>query len=315
MNDLYALSQLIKSLPFYSVHRDEIHHVYRLLAQDNELHAEGLLNKLKDHFPEVFLALQKNHELFKKHCVDSQRLHDQGVQLVCYGEKNFPRLCYWMADPPLTLMYWGVPAWNDIETLSVVGSREPSFESMQWLEKEFAPFCDSAKPCIVSGGARGVDQKSHSTALRKNLSTVIVLPSGLGALYPDSLREWVQPVLDQGGSFLSEYAFEQKMHKHLFHHRNRMIAALGKVTLLVEARRRSGTLITAQQALALGRPVWVVPGHPLDPHFLGSLDLLTEGAQLIRDAQDLTMYFNSETEAKKMSPAGIARGMEVQHYL
>ncbi|NUN05527.1 MAG: DNA-protecting protein DprA [Bdellovibrio sp.] len=315
MNDLYALSQLIKALPFYSVHRDEIHHLYRLLAQNSELHAEGLLNKLKEHFPEVFLILQKNHELFKKHCTESQRMSEQGVRLICYGEENFPKLCYWMADPPLTLMYWGEPAWNKAECLSVVGSREPSFESVQWLEKEFAPFCDSVKPNIVSGGARGVDQKAHSTALRKNLSTVIVLPSGLGVLYPDSLREWIGPVLDQGGSFLSEYAFEQKMHKHLFHHRNRMIAALGKVTLLVEARRRSGTLITAQQALALGRPVWVVPGHPLDPHFSGSLDLLTEGAQLIRDAQDLTMYFNSEMNSIKASPAGLARAATEQHYL
>jgi DNA processing protein len=199
-----------------------------------------------------------------------------------------------MEDPPLTLSFLGHASWREEKNLSVVGSREPCFESTQWMEKEFSEFCEKSKTSIISGGARGIDQKAHAIALRHHLSTVVVLPSGLASMYPDSLREWVSPILDKGGCFLSEYSYEQKMHKHLFHHRNRLIAALGKATLLIEARRRSGTLITAHQALQLGRPVWVVPGHPLDVHFGGSLDLLTEGAALVRDAEDLFMYFKSE---------------------
>lgn len=315
MNDLYSLSQLIKTHPLYTVQRDEIHHLYRTLGNAGNLHADSLMSGLKDHLPELFAAIQKNHALFKKHCEDSLKLKMQGVQLVCYGEELFPSQCYWMAEPPLTLSFLGSPAWLNERTLSVVGSREPSFESVQWMEKEFAPFCEKEKPCVVSGGARGVDQKSHSTALRKDAATVVVLPSGLGAMYPESLKEWISSVVDQGGCFLSEYAHEQRMHKHLFHHRNRLIAALGKATLLVEARKRSGTLITAQQAIQLGRAVWIVPGHPLDPHFAGSLDLLVEGAQLVRDAQDLSMFFNSELSDDKMSPVGIASSRESTHYL
>ncbi len=149
----------------------------------------------------------------------------------------------------------------------------------------------------------------------KNTNTVVVVPSGLGCLYPDTLKEWITPVLNQGGCFLSEYAFEQKMHKHLFHHRNRLIAALGKATLLVEARKRSGTLITAHQAIQLGRPLWVVPGHPHDPHFSGSLDLLSEGAVMIRDAQDLSMYFTSELSEENLSPVRVEESLELPHYL
>lgn len=315
MNDLYSISQLIKAHPLYTIQRDEIHHLYRTLGNAKNLCAEGLLQELKEHLPELFLALQKNHPLFKNHCEESVKLKMQGVQLVCYGEDVFPQECYWMGEPPLTLSFLGSPAWLNERTLAVVGSREPSFESVQWMEKEFAPFCEKEKPCVVSGGARGVDQKSHSTALRKDSTTVVVLPSGLGNLYPESLKEWISPVIDQGGCFLSEYAYEQRMHKHLFHHRNRLIAALGKTTLLVEARKRSGTLITAQQAIQLGRAVGVVPGHPLDPHFAGSLDLLMEGAQMVRDAQDLSMFFNSELSQEKMSPAGIAGEQEAFHYL
>lgn len=294
MNDLYSLSQLIKAHPLYLVKRDEIHRLYYCLGVTRQLCAESLLREIKDQFPELSEALQKNHTLFKRHCEESLKMRMQGVQLLCYGEDLFPPSCFLMEEPPLTLSYQGSPAWLGERTLSVVGSREPSFESIQWMEKEFAPFCEKEKPCVVSGGARGVDQKSHSIALRKGAPTVVVLPSGLGCLYPESLKEWIGPVLDQGGCFVSEYVFEQRMHKHLFHHRNRLIAALGRATLLVEARKRSGTLITAQQAIQMGRSVLVVPGHPQDPHFSGSLDLLAEGAMIIRDAQDLHMHFEAE---------------------
>ncbi|WP_374030070.1 DNA-processing protein DprA [Bdellovibrio bacteriovorus] len=313
MNDLYSLSQLIKNHPLYTVHRDAIHQLYLRLGRAQELTADVLLCELKELLPELCDALQKNHALFKKHCEESLKLKMQGIQLVVYGEDLFPAACYWMSEPPLTLSYWGSPAWLTQRTLAVVGSREPCFDSIQWMEKEFTTFCDQEKPCVVSGGARGVDQKSHSIALRKSASTVIVLPSGLGQLYPESLYEWKDSVLNGGGCFLSEYVFEQRMHKHLFHHRNRLIAALGKATLLVEAKRRSGTLITAQQALQLGRSLWVVPGHPQDPHFLGSLDLLAEGAGLVRDAQDLSMYFRAELSGENMSPVGIADLSKISH--
>ncbi|MEN0058951.1 MAG: DNA-processing protein DprA, partial [Bdellovibrio sp.] len=198
--------------------------------------------------------------------------------------------------------------------LSVVGSREPCYDSLQWMEKELSAFCEEKKPLIVSGGARGVDQKSHGVALRKKHPTVVVLPSGLENMYPGTLLEWVKPVLDSGGCFLSEYAFTQRMHKYLFHHRNRLIAALGEATLLVEARRRSGTLMTANQAVQMGRPVWVVPGHPHDVHFSGSLDLLSEGALMVRDAQDLSMYFGVENILKNADAAGIVSPEPLSHY-
>lgn len=294
MNDLYSLSQLIKAHPLYSVQRDEIHHLYLDLANRDRLNPENLMSELKGLWPDLFLSLQKNHQLFKVHCQETLRLSKQGVHFVCYGESTYPSSFYWMTDPPLTLSFLGAASWINYKTLASVGSREPSIESAQWMEKEFAPFCELANPCIVSGGARGIDQKSHGIALRKGCATVVVLPSGLGVMYPEALKEWISPVLDKGGCFVSEYAFEQRMHKHLFHHRNRLIAAFGQGTLMVEARKRSGTLITAQQTVSLGRPVWVVPGHPLDPHFGGSLELLSDGAQVVRDAQDLFLFFNSE---------------------
>lgn len=314
MNDLYSLCQLIKSHPLFNVQRDSILSLFYSLKMRSSLNPETLLANLKLLFPDLYEAIQKNHELFKKHCADSLKLKLGGIQLVCYGEDLYPASCYLMMDPPLTLSYIGAPAWLSEKNLAVVGSREPCFESVQWMEKEFAPFCEQERICVVSGGARGIDQKSHSVALRKGLPTIAVLPSGLESIYPESLKEWIEPIINNGGCLLSEYAYEQKMHKHLFHHRNRLIAALGKATLLVEARKRSGTLITAQQSLNLGRPVWIVPGHPLDPHFAGSLDLLMEGAQAVRDAQDLSMMMKAELSVRKSSPAGLVTQESFLHY-
>ncbi|WP_413584628.1 DNA-processing protein DprA [Bdellovibrio sp. HCB274] len=313
MTEIFALSQLIKANPLYTVHRDEIHQIYLRLARSESLNELQLRQTLHEYFPSMAEYLEKNHALFKTHCAELLQWQMQGVQFLSYGESLYPSQCYRMADPPLTLSYRGSPAWMIERSISIVGSREPSAESLRWMEQELALFMELQLPFVVSGGARGVDQKAHSLALRKNCQTAVVLPSGLGEIYPSSLVDWITPVLDQGGCFLSEYDPKQMMHKRLFHHRNRLIAALGSVTLLVEARRRSGTLITAHQAAELSRPVWVVPGHPLDPHFLGGLDLLLDGAQLVRDAQDLSTLFHSELLSDKFQAAGIVGISGINH--
>lgn len=294
MTDLYCLSQLIRNHPYYIQAKDEIHVLYRALSRLDQLGPAELLSQLDLHHPQLYRDIRRQHEAFEEHWEQLVRLKFAGIQFVCYGEPLYPSGCYLMEDPPLLLSYLGSPAWSGERTIAVVGSREPSAESLQWMESQFSLFCETQRPCVVSGGARGVDQKAHGLSLRKFCPTIVVLPSGLGSMYPSSLQEWIEPIRAQGGCFISEYAYDQRMHKHLFHHRNRLIAALGRGTLLIEAKRRSGTLITASQSIQLGKPVWVVPGHPLDPHFTGSLDLLSEGAQLVRDAEDMNMFFSSE---------------------
>ncbi|MNJ94618.1 hypothetical protein D3C87_123200 [compost metagenome] len=313
MYDLYSLSQIIKAHPTYSLNRDAVHGLYRRLGEQQNLNGTTLLHELALLWPPLATFLNENQILYQKLLEETDALRKKGFQFVTYGEELFPLSCYWMQEPPLTLSFFGEPAWLGERSLAVVGSREPAEASLTWMEREFAHFCEENQVCIVSGGARGVDQKAHGLSLRKNNSTIVVLPSGLGEIYPRSLQDWMKPVLQGGGCFLSEYAHQQVMHKYLFHHRNRLIAALGSSVLLVEARRRSGTLITAQQALQLGRAVGIVPGHPLDPHFGGSLDLLSEGAFLVRDAQDLTMFFNSELRSENDDGALVVGENESAH--
>lgn len=292
MVDLIALCMVVKNLPAAKIYNDEILKLLKDSMKDNDS-LSCFLQSLASSYPDIAQALKASTESYKAAYEEIQRVFARNINITFYGHELYPQSCYAMEDPPWVLSYVGTPCWR-LPSLSVVGSREPSAESIQWMEKELLTLCASERPVIVSGGARGVDQKAHALALRNFLPTIIVLPSGLGHIYPSTLESWVESVVSSGGCLISEYSLNQRMHKHLFHHRNRLIAALGDGTLLVEARRRSGTLITARHAVQLGKPVWVVPGHPLDPHFLGSLDLLSEGAQLVRDAEDLKIFLRSE---------------------
>lgn len=214
---------------------------------------------------------------------------------ILYGSEDYPASFYLMMDAPLILTVLGERPWTQSPSFSVVGSRKPTRESLQWIHQELGDFVTQQPLVLVSGGAFGVDQAVHALGLRKKIPTVAFLPSGLGRIYPEALRDWIRPIVDGGGSLISEYPLQQSMRKGLFHHRNRLIAQLGIATLVIQAADKSGTMMTGHLAAEAGRPLWVLPGHPLLPAYRGNLKLLQEGATLITGAEDLSLFFNVET--------------------
>lgn len=226
---------------------------------------------------------------------------------ILYGQKNYPKCFYEMADPPLILTVLGSPCWAQEACLSIVGSREPSAESLQWMDQEVGAFLEQKKIIIVSGGARGVDQAAHSLAVRKGVPTVVILPSGLSEIYPSLLKSWIPRIVDQGGCLISEYPLNQRVEKYLFHHRNRLIAQMGLATLVVQASDKSGSIMTGHLAAEAGRPLWVVPAHPLRTGFRGNLSLLREGAAMVCDAQDMSSLFEVEEIALNNKAAYLAQ--------
>ncbi len=303
--DTYAIVQIIQEHPLFKNNADQLRqHLLRSCKQGEFLWSE-FSARLKEFAPEVLFYLESKRTLYREMNSQNLKRKQEGYHFVVIGSNEYPDAFYLMSDPPLSFMYFGSPIWLYRDCVSIVGSREARAESLQWIENEYAQFLAEHSTVTVSGGARGVDQAAHLMAIRKHQPTVVVLPSGLGQIYPQSLLEWKKSILDVGGCFLSEYSFDQKMQKYLFHHRNRLIAAFGRVLIIVEARRRSGTMITAQLAAQWGVPVLVVPGHPSDQNFLGSLDLLSEGATLLRDAEDLGIFFESESSAKLASIASV----------
>jgi DNA processing protein len=230
------------------------------------------------------------------------KIYDQSIELMkvedasrgehvfqyCFlGDDHYPKWLAQISDPPLAMSYQGpIQHLNDKMGISIVGSREPHELSKAWMRQELYQFIKNNDVLVVSGGARGVDQMAHQMALFLKKPTCVVLPTGLSYKYP---KDWMetQKWLDQGVLFMSEMKHSSRIAKQNFAYRNRIIAALTPVTLIVEAKQKSGTLITAHHALMENRELLFVPAHPLQNGFEGSLDLATYGATLVRNSHDL----------------------------
>lgn len=209
-------------------------------------------------------------------------------------DRDYPMGFFAVQKCPPLLYVWGNPIWTKRKTLGVVGSREPSKDALSWMDLHL-PQGVSDQYCVVSGGARGVDQRAHQISLISGLPTVVVLPSGFQQIYPATLSTWIDPILDGGGCFLSFWPKGQVMRKGHFHMRNRFLAALSDHLLVVEARRRSGTMLTAQYAMELGRSVATLPSSPMSEASLGNLDLIVDGAVPLRDQYDLKVFLSSSS--------------------
>lgn len=230
----------------------------------------------------------------------------RGAQLTYPGRADYPEGLLELEDPPLALSYLGSPFWRSARMLSVVGSRSPERASLTWMDLVLAPLVREGI-ALVSGGARGVDQRAHAICVRTSRPTGAFLPSGLARPYPESFEEWIDEIVGCGGAILSELDPRSEMRKHYFLKRNRMIAAICSTTLVVEARRQSGTMITARLAGTHGNTVAVMPGLPTNPQWAGSLDLICAGAVPVRDTHDLRLLLDAAgaagTRARALTPS------------
>lgn len=166
--------------------------------------------------------------------------------------------------------------------LAVVGSRNASASGAIFAERLTAEL-GRAGYVIVSGLARGIDTRAHRASCATG--TVAVLAGGHERVYPDENRPLLQRILDEGGAVISEMPIGWSPRGRDFPRRNRLVSGLCYGVVVVEAARRSGSLITARFALEQGREVFAVPGSPLDPRAEGANDLIRSGATLCASAE------------------------------
>jgi DNA processing protein len=224
-----------------------------------------------------------------------QKLELSGIRYTYPGEDNYPMAFYQMIEPPLFLEYMGHPCWKTMDLISVVGSRDCHDLTSQWLNTHLVHFLKLDQLGLVSGGAKGVDMKSHMAALRAKRATVVVLPCGLNQMYPQDLKYIVTEIINGGGAIISEFEMDQKIHKSFFYFRNRLISALGRVCLVAQAGIKSGTMLTVHHALQNGRPVVTIPAHPGLSEFAGNVKLINEGAVSITDCLSLYDFWKAES--------------------
>jgi DNA processing protein len=223
-----------------------------------------------------------------------------------YGDRDYPvQLLNWPAAPA-ALWYRGRPSWKHFDFMSVVGSRNPSPSSIEWMNWQLGRFLHDLPIGVVSGGARGIDQRAHLLAIQASRPTLALMPVGMMHRYPPAFAVYEEAVIEGGGAVVSPFPPQQMIFKSNFAYRNYVIAALAPVTLIVEARRRSGTMITAQAAGDLGKEVAVVPTSPVNTTGLGNLDLIADGAKMTRDALDLALIWSSVVRAPHGPPSEIS---------
>lgn len=216
---------------------------------------------------------------------------DHKINILTLDHQDYPISFRRLKNPPYGLFIFGSTK-NLNPGLGIVGRREAKTYTLKWMEDHIAPTLKSKKLAVISGGARGVDSKAHKIALMNNCPTVYVIPSGLLKIYPSQLQNQMQELVDLGAVFISTYHPNSEMEKQNFGDRNLLIAALSSKIIILEAQVRSGTYKTAKYALDLGCDLGVVPSFPTDQSYSGSLQLLYDGAHMLRNTEDVKSFID-----------------------
>ncbi|WP_265457058.1 DNA-processing protein DprA [Enterococcus sp. HY326] len=200
-------------------------------------------------------------------------------------DEEYPLFLQEIYNPPSLLFYQGNLDFLKTPALAIVGTRDAS-EQAGKVVQQVLPELIEHNFTIVSGLAKGVDSLAHKLTVTKQGRTIAVVGCGLDRTYPKE-NYYLQKKLAEEHLILSEYPDGTQPLRYHFPMRNRIIAGLTVGTCVVEARQRSGSLITAQMALDFGREVFAFPGACDNPRATGCLQLLQEGAKCVISTQDI----------------------------
>ncbi|HEY2481170.1 MAG TPA: DNA-processing protein DprA [Caulobacteraceae bacterium] len=221
-----------------------------------------------------------------------------GARLVLSGEPGFPRLLAVLDSPPPLIWVAGDATLLAARTVAIVGARAASSAGRRFAH-QLARDLGDARYVVVSGLARGIDAAAHEGALETG--TVAVLAGGIDDIYPPENAALADAIRAKG-CLVSERPVGLAAKAADFPRRNRLISGLSLGVIVVEAERRSGSLITARLAGEQGREVFAVPGSPMDPRARGANELLRQGACLVEEADDVTRVLDSLPGVSESEP-------------
>ncbi|MFT3666845.1 DNA-processing protein DprA [Piscinibacter sp.] len=210
---------------------------------------------------------------------------DAAHHVVALGDADYPRALLESPDPPLLLYAAGRLELLNAPALAIVGSRHASAQGRE-NARAFAAHLGAGGLAIVSGLALGIDAAAHEGALGTRGGTIAVVGTGLDQVYPRRHAALAGRIAAEG-LIVGEFALGTPPLPENFPRRNRIIAALARGTLVVEATLQSGSLITARLAADAGREVFAIPGSIHAPQSKGCHALLKQGAKLVETAQDV----------------------------
>lgn len=244
-----------------------------------EKELEGILNITKRDITEIVKS-RKKWDLEGEY----ERFLTSGIIMVTREEEKYPKRLRNISYPPYALFYKGMLPKEDRKSIAIVGARSCS-EYGKHYAIELGQMVAKAGLSVISGMAMGIDGAGHYGAMLCGGATYAVLGCGVDYCYPSSNRRLYDYMAEHGG-LIAEYVPGTQPVGKLFPQRNRIISALSDVVVIVEARERSGSLITADFALEQGKDIYALPGRISDALSAGCNRLIRQGAGMIISIED-----------------------------
>ena len=231
------------------------------------------------------------------------------IDIISINEEKYPKILKEIYDPPISLYVKGNTEILNNKSIAIVGCRDAT-EYGKKAAKYFSYNLSKDGINIVSGLARGIDSYAHignvycneerkkeADKLKTNIQTnnlqygktIAVVGNGLDIVYPNENKYLYDKIIETGGAIISEYPVGTKPDKMNFPARNRIVSGMSKGIIVIEAKEKSGTLITVDFALEQGRDVYVVPGNINSINSVGTNDLIKQGARLVTQYTDIDL--------------------------
>lgn len=274
--------------------RERLIHLHSILADNWRLIKK--IHNLDKTFQQVYemprYDLQKTFQLSSEkanylyeHLQASRVTSYEQITTITIYDEDYPSALKEIHDPPWVLYGMGNIKLLKTNMLSIVGTRYPTdygYESLNWIVKNLP----KGVLTIVSGLAVGIDTYAHQCAMKYDHATIAVIGSGFHHLYPAKNKPLAEKMI-QSNLLLTEYPPSYSPRQWYFPKRNRIISGLSLGTVIVEAKEKSGSLITADCAMEQGREVFALPGSILSANSKGTNQLIQQGAKLIISAEDI----------------------------
>lgn len=274
---------------------------------NNDLLGNATIRKLKKHFGSYTAIFQADLKEIKSLISDKmyekyeyERLHRdinadfeklirKKIQLVCFEDNDFPEKLRHIPNPPVALLVNGKLPNPSIPSVAIIGARNCSNYG-KYEAAEFSRHLAGRGIQIISGMASGIDGIAGTAAIRSGGISFAVLGCGPDVCYPQSNRQLFDTLAETGG-IISEYALGTSGLKWHFPIRNRIISGLSDAVLVIEAKEKSGTLITVDSALEQGKDVYALPGRVCDALSVGSNNLIRQGAGMLTTPEEFLEEF------------------------
>ena len=269
-----AMSDTLTSKQFYEL--------FTRLEEDMSLNESFVLGDLKYSLPDETNKWIESMDWD----LEIKRLQKQKVKVITILDGAYPQRLKEIYLPPIVLFYRGNLSLISQRAVAIVGSRDHSKDAKDCIH-ELIPALVNDGIVVISGLARGVDTLAHEETLKVNGNTIAVIGSGLNVVYPSENLK-LYDVIAKRGLILSEYPLQSRPLKFHFPYRNRIIAGLSHGVCVIEAKEKSGSLITANLALSENREVFAVPGSIFSIHSKGTNSLIEAGACLVSSGKTIS---------------------------